>query len=609
MLLFILLGVGIPGIFSDYSLSLYYPLLVREGEAFIILPTITYIIRMIVLYICASMIMFAIVIFISSIMKNTFITIMLTSFIILIGFGLTEINGYLQVIGNPFQFFRITALIETIPKSKDWLYPLIALMWSLLFLTMTRFVPEKNGSLFQSSTHFRPFNDKKIHGNRFTLWKVIVFEWRKVVRKKLFLQINILLLLFVTIGYFILFQQSSIQETEYLETLRENSNIERMIDSAEKAKTMYKKAGEAAEQIDFYDHLISDVDRSIEYFKERTEKSNEAVIAYEQGNWLPLYMFQLFDNQSAAGEIDTGGFYLDNRMERIGKFTVEVSMAEKKWLISKNIQPIFAGEFRSTIYLGQFDPDQLAVFEENNKKLDSSGLFSLYLFMEYYLYIIPILLFLFLFGGGLAFERGKKPTIQLMKTQPIMVSSLYLGKLFHSITLSILSSIGLFFLIVLTGTVFNRFGDWAYPIIHYTHDSIVDSTNYSGMISNGYGYHFFPLGEYLIYCSVLFVFCLTFILTITMFLSTFIKNTLTVFVMSILINVGGYYLTGKFATDFAHLSPFTYFQFSKVINGELSVVVDNTNINFFHGSIVLTGITFMLMFVGYLVLRNNDRRN
>lgn len=606
MLLFVLFGVSISSVFSDYTLSLHYPQLVKEGEAFMIVSTFTYMIRMMVLFICAAMMMFAIVTFVSSFMKNTFMTIMLTTFIIMIGFSLTEINNFLQVIENPFQFFRLAALTETIPQSTDWLHPLIAIMWSLFFVTIAYFVPEKQGSLFQRTSNLQPFKDKKI--NRNPLLYVIVFEWRKVVRKRLFLQINILLLLFVTIGYFMLFQQSSKQEVEYLEKLQDRTHIENMIASAIELKSTYQEIKEKTGE-SIYDTFLLEIDKTLEFFDEKWEKGNEAISAYQHGDWLPFHLFQLFENQTAFGEIDTGAHYPDLRMERIGKFTVEVSMAEKEWLMTNNIQPIFTGEFRPTIHHSFTTVEEQAVFEKENRKLDSSGLFSLYLFTEYYLYLIPILLFLFLFGGGLAFERGKKPTIQLMKTQPISASNLYFSKLFLGITLSIVSCLALFLVIILTGSIFNRFGDWAYPIIHYNHDSIVASTNYSGMISNGFGYHFLPLGEYLIYSIVIFVLCITFILTITMFLSTFIKNTLTVFVMSTLFHISGYYLTEKFTTDYAHLSPFTYFQFTKVINGELSIVVDNANINFLYGSIVLTGLTLLFMIFGYLVLRNNNRKS
>ncbi|WP_078380735.1 hypothetical protein [Sutcliffiella halmapala] len=108
---------------------------------------------------------------------------------------------------------------------------------------------------------------------------------------------------------------------------------------------------------------------------------------------------------------------------------------------------------------------------------------------------------------------------------------------------------------------------------------------------------------------MLLILCLIFILTITIFLSTFIKNSLSVFAVSILINISGYYLTTKFGENYAHLSPFTYFNLSKVVNGELSVVVDNVNINFLNGSIVLMGLTLLFMFFGYLVLRNNNGKS
>ncbi|AST93221.1 hypothetical protein BC6307_19135 [Sutcliffiella cohnii] len=606
MLLFIFFGFSISSIFADYTLSLQYPLLIKEGEMYFILPAIHYIIRVVIIFFCAAMVLFGIVTFFSSILKNTFITVMLTSFITMIGFSLTEINSYLQVVWNPFQLIRISALANSIPTAGDWVYPLAALVWSILLLMSSYFMPEIRSHTLLNITYFPPFKDN--NGKNRTIKNIFVFEWRKVRRKKLYMQINILLLLFVTIGYFILFQQSNKQENEYLEKLQDTTILDFMITEGEKSKLIYNELREQTGE-SVYDDLIAGVDRTVEYFKERADKSKEAVNQFERKNWSALYLYQLLENQVAAGEIDTGGYFIGTRVDDIGKFTIEVSIKEKEWLMENNIQPIFKGEYSPTIYHHQFsDVENKRAFEEENRKLDSSGLYSSYLFTTYYLYFIPILLCLFLFGGGLSLERGKKPTINWLKIQPILVNNLYVSKLFISILLSILSSIGLMVIIILMGTVFNRFGDWNYPILHYNHESIVASSNYTGMISNGYGFHFLPLGEYLIYSIVLIVLCLTFLITFTMFLSTFLRNTLTVFVLSILLNAGGYYVASKLIPDFAHLIPFTFFNVPKVLNGELSIVLDNPNIQYLTGSLVLLVLSFVFMFIGSIILRLNNKK-
>ncbi|WP_404349706.1 ABC transporter permease subunit [Sutcliffiella horikoshii] len=598
MALFIVVGLAIPSVFSEYSFSGQYPILIQDTQTFYILPIMTYIIRTAIFFVSAAIFLFSLVTFLSSLLKNTFITIMLSSFIIMVGYSLTELNDSLQMAGNPFQLFRISALSATIPTGDDWIYPCLSIMWAFILILFAYFIPEIRSMPFsQESSHIHPFKSK----NGSLLNRLMFFEWRKVIRKKLFVQINILLLLFVTVSYFILFQQSSAQETQYLEDLSKMEETETWIALSEEAIDRYEEVKEQSGE-NIYDDIIADVEKSINFFKERREKGIEAAKEYERKNWTAFFEYQLFDIHTAAGEIDTGGFYLDNRMDNLGKFTVEASIAEKEWLIKNKIQPIFTGTFIPTIYHQFPDEELYQTFKEENRKLDSSGLFSIYLFNKYYLYFIPILLCFFLFGGGLASERGKKQTLHLLQTQPLALSNLFLGKIMTSSILSIASGVGLFLIIVLIGSLFNRFGDWLYPILYYNHEDIVNSSDYSGLVSSGYGYHFIPLGEYLLSSVIFFVLCLLFVLALTMVLSTFMKNALTVFSASILLNISGYYATTKLGMDIAHLLPFTYFDFPKVINGELSIVMDNAKINVLYGCLVLSGLSIFLILIGYWVL-------
>lgn len=602
--LFIFNGIVISSMFTDYSFSGQYPILLQDSETFYILPVITYISRVTILFLCASFILFALVTFLSSVLKKTFITIMVASFIVMIGFSVTELNHALQVVGNPFQLFRFSALSGAIPNGDDWIYPFIAMLWSSMLLLCTNFIPEiKTPPFLQKTSYLQPFKSK----NGFTFKKIVLFEWRKVSRKKLYGQINILLLLFVTVGYFILFQQSSIQQDKYLEELQSTEELDQWIKITEEIKLQYEEIKEQTGQ-SIYDEFIKEANDTIDFFLNRSKLEIAAVYEYNRGDWSSFYSHQLLDNQSAAGEIDTGGAYLDDRMDYfLGKFTVEASISEKEWLIENNIQPIFTGTFIPTIYHQFTDEERHQSFEEENRKLDSSGLFSLYLFNKYYLYFILILLCLFLFGGGLALERGKKQTLHLLQTQPLKLSSIFLGKIMTSSILAIASGVGLFIIIILMGSLFNRFGDWLYPILHYNHEDIVNSSNYSGLVSSGYGYHFIPLGEYLVYSMVFLVLCLLFVLGLTIVLSTFIKNALTVFAVSILINVSGYYVTTKFGMKVAHLLPFTYFDYPKVINGELSIVMDNAKINVIHGCLVLSGLSTVFVLIGYIVLYRKNK--
>ena len=102
-----------------------------------------------------------------------------------------------------------------------------------------------------------------------------------------------------------------------------------------------------------------------------------------------------------------------------------------------------------------------------NRKIDNSGLFILHLYFNQYFYFIPMMLFLFLFGAGFSSEKGKRATLQFLKTQPIAEKKVYLGKGIQATVTALFSNLGLFAFVILIATIFNRFGDWHYPILHY----------------------------------------------------------------------------------------------------------------------------------------------
>ncbi|MBP3041609.1 hypothetical protein J9303_19395 [Bacillaceae bacterium Marseille-Q3522] len=393
-----------------------------------------------------------------------------------------------------------------------------------------------------------------------------------------------------------------VSESTQFFTSRQNDIIERfevLIAGAEEANDETVAEG--------YRKQIANVHKGIAFARERAEKITSALEGFEQGDWLPLYEYQLFENRFYNMEFETGNIDAPSLNESVGQFTVDVSMAEKHWLMERNIQPVFAGEFTFTIF-HQLHEEVIDEFKENNRKIDHSGLFSLYNYFENFNYFIPMILFLFLLGGGFASERGKKNTLHFLKTQPISLKNIFLGKVMNATSVSVCSCMTIFGFIVLIGSLFNRFGDWAYPILHYDHPSVVATSAYTGMKSIGNnGFHFIPLGEYLVQSIGLFLLCLLFLLVLTIFLSLFFKNQLTVFTTAILIAIVGYFVSVDYFVEMAYLSPFTYFNIHKIMNGELSILFDNPSINIYTGSFVLLSAILILLIVGYLLLMKREK--
>src|SRR5699024_2055336 len=135
----------------------------------------------------------------------------------------------------------------------------------------------------------------------------------------------------------------------------------------------------------------------------------------------------------------------------------DASIAEKHWLIEHNIQPGFAGEVIPTIhhYWGGQVIEQKE-WEAENRTIDHSGRFSLYMYYDGLFYLIPVILFLFLLGGGFASERGKNPTIQLLKTEPLTERHIFTGKVINAGWITVVSTLAITSLIIFLGTIFNK---------------------------------------------------------------------------------------------------------------------------------------------------------
>ena len=603
LLMTIGIGLAIPFAFTDYSLNLQYPQVIRNGNTFTIISTFSYLARAGVFFLGASFIIFSLVVLAGTRMKNSFSALMVMLFTLTLGYGITIMNETLQSVLNPFQLLAISNLLNEIPKSTDWLYPFAALIWSMLFLGLAIFLPEKNAGDQLSSSPKKPFRNGEPSKRPNALWNIVVFEWRKLQRKRLINQVCILLLLVLAIGYAVLSQQTAKKEAAYLGELQERVRLTKdAIAFSEETIAAYEKLKEETDN-EFYGDAIHGVEKSIDYYLERESYIKTAIESYKKRDWMPFYEYQLYENRIVNEEVDTGGGYMNDLKSIIGTFTAEASIAEKQWLMKRNIQPVLSGEYISTIHhhWGNRLEGQKE-WEEANRKVDNSGLFSLYLTLKSYAYFLPAILFLFLLGGGLAAERGKKATLNFLKTQPVADKNVFLGKLVHSILVAVLSCLGLFSMVVLAGTIFKRFGDWNYPILHYDSRSAANSPGYTGQQSGEFGFHFIPLGEHLLNHVFLFVLVLVFCIVFTIFLSVFLKHTLSVFATALMMLVVGYTASSRFLSDVAHLSPFTYLDIPRVTNGELATLLDNPGVNGTTGGMVLSSLTLLFIAAGYLLL-------
>ena len=225
------------------------------------------------------------------------------------------------------------------------------------------------------------------------------------------------------VGYFYFSEQVKEKEAETLQgmaTLVEDSEngtgfIGSLNESIEEMKKLIADANARGEDGDFiYGHNIEYFQENIDIAREDAALADRALKAYENKDWIPLYDYQLsIDRRS----LESAKEVKEQNYSPQSIFGYETAIAQKEWMKEHRIQPVFAGTFIPSIH-DQWKEEhrkEKKANEQHNRKVDHSGLFSLYMYFRDYLYFIPLLLFLILVGAGFSGERGKRPTLHLFK--------------------------------------------------------------------------------------------------------------------------------------------------------------------------------------------------
>lgn len=640
--MFLGVGILIPFFNGHRTLSLSFPQVLTEGERYIIISTGEYILRSIVLFLCVASIGYSMIVLISKWFEKTL------SGYICAGIGLSFGNYLLRGIEtpfNPFYLIRFGEILRKLPSSTDWLYILSALLWTTFFMALLILLPEKEikvlktleKKLEQWISNEKPFAKGKTTGWAPLLWKIRLFEWRKVKRDSLLRIFSISMVVLIISGYYLVTYVTDNHKYNYLQELdwrisafenriRENQeNIKELMENVERLEEIDPNDFEGDGYVsgpDHHDYLLryyKDYINGLKAFSESLQESIDIILAakesLERGYGREFYEYQLH-----VAELATQGFaptatlpnqwVWDQPASQAG-FTEQVSLAQKQWLLDKDIKPIVTGELipnRHVLWMGGRTRDgwggvnvRQEQWEEQNRTLDNSGLFLLYLAFTNYVYYIPLILLLFFVGGGLAKERGKKLTYRMLKTQPISQTSLMFGKIVNGLTIGIGASTLIPLLVLLTGSALNRFGDWKFPILHLNAFRLTLLPDYSGSTAGfGQGYHFITLGRYLINSSILLICVSIFIICLSITLSLFIKRTISVISATSIIIIGGYWLNFRKYLQVSPRSPFTYFNIPKVVNGELGARLNNPSFNVYSGVVVLLGLSIIILCIGYV---------
>lgn len=613
-ILFIVIGVSasllIPMIHSGVPVLFEYPAVVTIGDTVSIISTGQYIMRAILLFILAGIFALSLTFFLGSFVRNSFTLYMLTGFILLTSAFATSTYNILNAVWNPFRLLLFSQFLEKVPEPSDWWTLLIIVSWSLLLLVGAIFMPERASALFQASANKSPFANGKIKARIPSVLRVSLFEWRKMRRNALFASVAIVLILLLLVDYIFISHQTDLREEEYfqdLQALADDYNInlvyrlEQEITSFDEDK---KKAEEKGDEtlIAYYNDpkSLERKEELLEDYRNRVAMRVNVIDHYQQNDWPAFYDSQLALNEERRGREST--------YDPLSPFTYAVSIAEKEWQLERNLRPVLSGELTPTIFDEYEDKELEKSYYDTYKKVDNSGLFSLYLNITDKLYIIPGVILLFLVGMGFASERGKRPTLQLLLTQPVRKRDLFLGKVFTNSMIGIIGCVSLFGLLAFIGTLVNRFGDWAYPVLHYDQKWVDDPLAiFKEESSITDGFHFIPLGSYLLETVGLFLLVLWFAIVLSIFISQFIRSKAGVIGAVAVIGVIGYVGSQKLLVNLLHLSPFTYFDVARITNGEIAVLTENYQITGMTGSLVLLASIACLIGIGWLIASIKDR--
>ncbi|WP_350342809.1 ABC transporter permease subunit [Proteinivorax tanatarense] len=598
----VIVGLLVPAIFSDYSINLNYPHVLKTGESFTLVSTSVLIARAAFQFLFVAAFAFSISLVFDKTAQNSFTSLIMTIVVMSLCYVLTGWLEIFQTAINPFYHFYYPNLKE-LPNIMDLIYPMVLVLWSGVFILLAILIPEKQINLLYGQNFKSPFKKGITRDKSSEIITVNIFQWRKIRRKGILLKTFAILFILTLFIYSVLSQRATEAEKEYIGNLEERIEINKQQTIPESKEMMETELENVHE--DFYQTTKESWEIQLEYLYKSLEKKEAAVKGYYKGDWTAFYENELFNLQVSNGDIPTGrGGRSLRRTAR--QFSVDSGLEEVMLKKENDIQPIFIPQY----HLPNIFEDDEARSRNIRSRIGQNGVFTFYHYFERYIYLIPLIIFIIIFGGGLTQERGNKPTINFLMTQPIKYSKLFFGKMLNGQIMIIMCCLIFFMTAVLVSTTLNGFGDWDYPILRYDSEPVVDSPDYAGTRTyvRGWnrGFHFISIARFLAECTVLFMLITIFLTTISYILSLYIKNRIGVLTLTAVIGAGGYAFS-QFLGKTAHLSPFVYLNIPKTISGEFATLMNNPKIHLLTGSILLITLSTMIMIIGYLFFIKSNK--
>lgn len=396
------------------------------------------------------------------------------------------------------------------------------------------------------------------------MYQFLRFELKKLRRTR-FLPLCLLALFIVIIGYFIYVDQRTItveEATMYLE---------------ESALDFQKGADEMEKEL---------ADKERETGRMQTELAGAAANSRIQADAHEL-MYDSIKNQDWPlywkGELLNASLMVDLKEEELETiltsyrwptpFTVFAYRDQMEWMEERDIHPIFRTDQMSwkTLYDIDYDfPFIQEVVMERSEKYSSSGVSFMYHVFQYGFTIGGIFLLLVLFADILTKEGfSRNGPIQLARTQPIRRSAFWAAKsatvVLGTVALTTLVAV----LALMLGTLFERFGDWNYPVLIYGAERTYEIWSMT---------HFLAISFVLFLVMALFAFALLYLFSLLTD-----RALLSLGIVIIVFVVGQIITQQSLFLSWSHWLPFHYVDAYAIVSGRYAVIQDNTNLTFLQG--------------------------
>ena len=242
------------------------------------------------------------------------------------------------------------------------------------------------------------------------------------------------------------------------------------------------------------------------------------------------------------------------------------------------------------VYLNGFIEDEYIkeYVEKRSTTYSSTGIYYLSHVVDLLFGVFGAGVFLFLFGDVVTKEGlGRNGTIHLLLTQPIQRNKILSSKFATVLILSVLILAGTVILSLVLGTIFDRFGDWNYPVLIYGED---------------YAFEFINMSTFLIKSAALFFMILLFCYSLLFLYSVLLKRALLALGLTLTtIYIGIQLSEDSVLSSHAPYVPFHYFSVPKIVTMEFAATLKNFDFTFTNGLAVLGISSVVLLVVTYVV--------